>query len=103
MRRISRGVAAAALLLACAGCSFSIGGSSYEGADLEDDVMAALEKDQPDAAKGISDLNCPDTEEVKADAVTECTASLDGEPIGLTVTWEDDEGNFTVEQSAPPS
>lgn len=66
------------------------------GADLAADVRHALEQNggKPD------DVTCEDATKVQRGAIVDCTASSQGETAGIRVTFDDDEGHFTVTAQA---
>ncbi|ANZ25137.1 MULTISPECIES: DUF4333 domain-containing protein [Rhodococcus] len=47
-------------------------------------------------ATDVSDVQCPDGEEVKAGNSFECTLTVDGQFRSVTVTFTDDEGTYEV-------
>lgn len=92
----------AILLLASIGVSSGnpvedIGGPEYPAEDLEADVARVY----GDQGLSLTNVECEDTEDVKAGAITDCGADLRGKRIGVRVTWNDDEGHFKLQITGP--
>ncbi len=94
-----RGYACAAVLLSLAACS----GNSIEGDELATEVEDSLESTNDGST---FDLDCSDAEDVKKGSVVDCTGEMvdeatdEGQPVDVTVTFDDDEGRFTAEVKA---
>jgi hypothetical protein len=71
-----------------------IAGQPYEGSRLADEVTRVFEN----SFSTVEELTCPDTPRVDADVVTECTGVVDDWDTTVTITFEDDEGHFTLEE-----
>ncbi|KOS53223.1 DUF4333 domain-containing protein [Rhodococcus rhodochrous] len=91
------GLAVAALVLigAIIGAVLLLGGTDTLDPEA---AQAGVEKVLTESygATDVSDVRCPDGEEVKAGNSFECTLTVDGQFRTVTLTFTDDEGTYEV-------
>lgn len=71
-----------------------VAGQAYPGALLADEVSRVAR----DAGGDMGSVTCPDTREVKSEAVVECRGAMDGSSWDFRVTFEDGLGHFTLDE-----
>ncbi|MGY1603160.1 DUF4333 domain-containing protein [Geodermatophilus sp. SYSU D00815] len=83
------------------GALFLFGPKTLDTAEAESRISALVEEQ---AGVAPADVTCPADVEAEAGATFSCTATLDGQPISVSVTQTDDEGNveFTVDNTVVP-
>lgn len=90
--KISRAAAAASTVvlggLALAGCA-----STLDTAKLQSSIQGKL----GEVDLSASNISCPSSVEVKAGNSFDCTATVNGVPVKVTVTQKDDQGNVSYE------
>lgn len=74
----------------------SAGSFDYHGADLADDVTRVVESNGSTAES----VTCENVSDVQAGSIADCTATIDGKFTGIRVTFDDDEGHFTISEQA---
>ncbi|WP_233515403.1 DUF4333 domain-containing protein [Marinitenerispora sediminis] len=81
----------AAVLLAAAGCSFSlgVGGASVGSDDVANEVARQLEEQ---VGRAPDDVSCPENLPGEVGASVRCELTADGEAYGVTVTVTEVEG-----------
>ena len=90
------GILAAVLVLGglVVGALVWFGGTSLDSAEAERQI-GQLTQDQTGAAP--TDVSCPADIEAESGATFTCTAALEDQPISVTVTQTDDEGNVRID------
>lgn len=94
------GFAAALSLTACS-ASVSTGPTELDVTKLETTIATGMQEQLELSAEPT--VTCPDTISIQKDAVTTCTAELDGETVDVQVTQTDDQGNVNWEVVQPSS
>lgn len=69
-----------------------VSGQPYPGKLLQDEVTRVASHDFGE----VTSMSCPATPAVVADAVTECSGTVDGSPWRFKVTFQDGLGHFTL-------
>lgn len=88
-RRLPAALAAALAVAALAGCS-ALSDRSVPRSDLENAVQELMEEQ---SGQQVESVSCDGDLAGEVDASVHCTATVDGEPVGLTVTTTDVDGN----------
>jgi len=74
-----------------------VSGQQYPGRLLSDEVTRVMSDDY---GLDVTQLSCPETPEVVADAVTVCQGVADGGDWSFKVTFKDGLGHFALDQKA---
>jgi hypothetical protein len=74
-----------------------VSGQEYPGSQLADEVIRVMSDDY---GLDVTQLSCPATPEVVADAVTVCQGVVDGADWSFKVTFKDGLGHFALDQKA---
>lgn len=90
-RLVGAGLAAAAAVVVLGACSMSAT-KQLDTAEGEELIRTSL-AGRVDGA--VEEVSCPETE-VRRGAVSECTARVDGQPLHLRMTQDDDRGNVSI-------
>lgn len=72
------------------------GGPPYTGRDLETDLSRVIGQN----GVQVSAVRCPEEISARKGEIVSCRATLDGTPMGIRVTWDDDKGHFHTEHEA---
>ncbi len=84
------GLAAAVTLVVLGACSVT---TTLDMAEGKEKIKTGLESKIPGST--VDSVSCPEREINKGD-VFECTARVDGQPLRIQITQDDDEGNITM-------
>lgn len=76
--------------LVTAGVTLTACSSSLDATKLNETITSQVTASDPNVSVTVS---CPDGVKPEAGATFECPATIDGQPLVLTVTQEDDQGN----------
>ena len=90
------GAAAAAALMVLGGCSASFGATKTVNTDKAEEVIRTFLEDKVEGP--VQEVSCPEREAKKGD-VFECTARVDGQPVRLRITQNDNSGNVSIDMA----
>lgn len=86
-RRVTFGAAA---LLAAGATLTACGGSTLDAEKLNETIVSQVNATDPNVTVTV---DCPSGIKPEAGGTFDCPATVDGQPLTLTVTQEDDQGN----------